>query len=257
VTLLPIPPANPGFAAGDLTDGTLLGGRVRHAQPRSGHRTGLEPVLLAAAIPARPGQRVLEGGTGVGAALLCLAARVPGIAGLGLERDPALAALARANIAANGGDGLAVAAADLTAWRADSPFHHAMANPPWHVPHATPSPDPGRDTARRATPALLAAWAASLARPLRPGGTLTFILGADHLAAGLAALSAAGCGSPTLHPFWPRPGRPARLVLLQTRRGGRGPARLLPGLVLHRADGGFTPEADAVLRHAEPLDLRA
>ncbi len=243
------------MTAPDLTEGTLLGGRLRHAQPRHGHRTGLEPVLLAASIPARPGQRVLEGGTGSAAALLCLAARIPGIAGLGLERDPAMAALARANIAANALPGLAVQEADLTAWAPDAPYDHAMANPPWHAAAATPSPDAGKDAARRATPELIAAWARSLARALRPRGTLTLILGADHLATGLAALAAAGCGSPVLHPFWPKPGRPARLVLLRAVRGGRGPARLLPGLTLHQPDGGFTAEAQAILRDGAALLL--
>ena len=237
----------------DLTEGTLLGGRLRHAQPREGHRTGLEPVLLAASIPARPGQRVLEGGTGSGAALLCLAARIPGIIGLGLERDPAMAALARANIAANALPGLAVETTDLTAWAADAPYDHAFANPPWHEQAATPSPHPLKDAARRATPALIAAWASSLAAALRPRGTLTLILGADHLATGLAALAEAGCGSPALFPFWPKPGRPARLVLLRAIRGGRGPARVLPGLILHQPDGRFTPEAESILRAGAAL----
>ena len=53
----------------EVTQGHLLGGRVRYAQPRSGFRSGIEPVLLAAAVPARPGERVLEAGSGAGAAL--------------------------------------------------------------------------------------------------------------------------------------------------------------------------------------------
>jgi tRNA1(Val) A37 N6-methylase TrmN6 len=239
----------------DTTEGTLLGGRLRHAQPRHGHRTGLEPVLLAASIPARPGQRVLEGGTGSGAALLCLAARTPGLEGLGLERDPAIAAIARANIAANAQPGLTIACADLTAWTSEAPFDHAFANPPWHAPAATPSPDPGKDAARRAVPHLIETWARALARALRPRGTLTLILGADHLATGLAALTSAGCGSPVLLPFWPKPGRPARLLLLRAIRGGRGPARLLPGLTLHQPDGRFTPQAEAILRDGAKLPL--
>ena len=48
----------------DITHGHLLDGRVRYAQPAKGFRSGIEPVLLAASIPARAGQRVLEGGTG-------------------------------------------------------------------------------------------------------------------------------------------------------------------------------------------------
>ena len=234
--------------AADLTEGTLLGGRVRHFQPRDGHRTALEPVLLAAAIPARPGQRVLEGGTGAGGALLCLAARVAGLGGLGIERDPGMAEIARYNLEANGLTGLTVETADLTQWTSASRFDHAFANPPWHDPSGTASPDRRRDAARRATPALFAAWAMALAPVLRPRGTLSFILGADHLADGMAALIAAGCGSVSICPLWPKLGRPARLVVLQAIRGGAGPTRLLPGLVLHQADGSFTPAADAILR---------
>ena len=237
------------------TQGTLLGGRVLHAQPATGHRTSLEPVLLAASIPARPGQRVLEGGTGTAAALLCLATRMPGLAGTGIERDANVADLARRNIAANALPDLEIVTADLLAHTPPGAYDHAIANPPWHAEAATPSPHPGRDTARRAPAGLIAAWAAALARPLRHRGTLTLILGADHLAEGLAALTHAGCGSPVVFPLWPRPRRPARLVLLRAIRNARGPTRLAPGLTLHADAGGYTPEADAILRNAAALEL--
>jgi tRNA1(Val) A37 N6-methylase TrmN6 len=42
-------------------------------------------------------------------------------------------------------------------------------------------------------------------------------------------------------------------VLVRGVRGGRAPFRLLPGLVLHQADGGFTPAAEAVLRGGAAL----
>ncbi len=233
--------------------GFLLGGRVRHAQAADGHRTGIEPVLLAAFVPARPGQRVLEGGTGTGAALLCLAARVPGIAGVGVELEPAQAALARGNVAANGFDGLTVIEGDLTELGLVQRFDHAMANPPWHDPAATASPDAAQDLARRAQPGLFAAWARALAAPLRHRGTLSFITSAATIPDCLAAFAGAGCGSVTLLPLWPRAGRPAKLVLLRCVKGGRGPARLLPGLVLHAAEGGYTEPARAVLYDAAAL----
>ncbi len=238
-----------------MTEGTLLGGRVRHWQPPDGHRTSLEPVLLAASIPARPGQRVIEAGTGVGSALLCLAARVDGVLGLGIERDPELAEIARHNVAANGFSGLAIATADVTGWESEAGYDHALANPPWHDAAGTVSADPRRDAARRAKPALFAAWATALARAVMPRGTVSFILGADHLAGGLAAMTAAGCGSLAIFPFWSKPGRPARLVLIRAVQGGRGPTTLLAGLVLHQASGAFTPEADAVLRDGAGLTL--
>jgi tRNA1(Val) A37 N6-methylase TrmN6 len=237
----------------ELTDGTLLGGRVRYAQPAQGYRTGLEPVLLAACVPARPGERVLEAGTGAGAGLLCLAARVPGVLGVGVERDPDQAALAGQNFAANGLRGLSAVTVDILAWRPDGVFDHAFANPPWHDPAGTASPVPGRVAAKRAATGLLAGWAGAMARTLAPRGTLSLVLPAARLAEGMAALCGAGCPEIRLLPLWPRAGAAAKIIILQGFRLGRGACSVEAGLVLHEVDGGFTPAAQAVLRDGAGL----
>ncbi len=239
----------------ETTEGNLLGGRVRYAQPRAGFRSGIEPVLLAAFVPARPGETVLEGGTGAGAGLLCLAARVPGLRGTGIERDPALAALAGANAAANAQAGLAFQDGDIArlGHPAAGAFHHAFANPPYHPPGGTASPDSRREDAKRAGPGTLTAWTAALARCLRPRGTLTLILPAGGVPEVLAAMAAAGLGGAVLLPLWPKPGRAAKLVLLRGTRDGKAPFRILAGLVLHREEGGFTTEAEAILRDGAAL----
>ena len=239
----------------DQTDGHLLDGRVRYAQPRRGFRSGIEPVLLAAAVPARPGARVLEGGSGAGAALLCLAARVPGMRGLGIEQDPALVALAQRNAAANGWPDLRFMAADIASLPALETFDHACANPPYHGDAGTPSPDASRRAAKRAATGLLAVWATALARPLRPRGTLSFILPAAALAEAVTAFVAAGCAPTSLLPLWAKPRQPAKLLLLRGIKGSRAPLRVLPGLVLHAPDGTFTAETDAILRGGAALDL--
>ncbi len=254
--------AAPAAEEGDTSDDRLLGGRVLLRQPRRGLRAGLDAVLLAAGVPARPGERVLEAGCGSGAALLCLAARVPGLALVGVERDPVLAGLAAANAAANGlgADRAALLlradVRDLALARGLAPCDHALANPPYW-PGGSAPPDPARRGATHEEAgdggAGLADWARFLAAALRPRGTLTLILPAARLDAGMAALAAAGCGGTRLVPFWPKAGAPARRVLLQARRGGRGPARIGPGLALHEANGRFTAAAEAVLRDAAPL----
>lgn len=237
----------------DLTHGHLLDGRVRYAQPERGFRSGIEPVLLAATVPARSGSRVLEGGTGAGAALLCLAARVPGVHGLGVDRDPELVALAQRNADDNGWPELRFLAADIASLSELGEFDHACANPPYHDAAATPSPDASRRTAKQATCDLLTIWATALARPLRPRGTLTFILASAMLPQALAALTDAGCFPSATLPLWAKPGLPAKLVVLRGIKGSRKPFRLLSGLILHRDDGAFTPEADAILRHGATL----
>lgn len=228
--------------------GTLLAGRLRYRQPGEGYRTGLEPVLLAAAVPARPGERVLEAGCGAGAGLLCLLHRVPGLRARGIERDAEMAALARANLAENGlmaaietGDVAQVAGA----------VDHAFANPPWHDPASTAAAHPARVAAKQLA-AGLGSWIGPLAACLAPRGSLTLILPATLAGEAVALLHAAGLGRTGLLPLWPRAGRPAKLLLLQARRG-RG-SRILAGLVLHDA-GGLTIEAEAVLRGGQPIAL--
>jgi tRNA1Val (adenine37-N6)-methyltransferase len=239
---------------GNQTYDHLLDGRVRYAQPRHGFRSGIEPVLLAAAIPAQPGSRVLEAGSGAGAALLCLAARVPAVQGLGVEQDSALVALARQNAAANGWPDLRFVAGDIASPPVRDTFDHGCANPPYHG-EGTPSPDPSRRVAKRAATGLLTVWAAALARPLRRRGTLTFIVPAALLPQAAAAFGNADCAPTAMLPLWAKPGAPAKLLLLRGIKGSRAPFSVLPGLVLHMPDGGFTAEADAILRGGAALNL--
>lgn len=244
----------------DCTEDRLLDGRVLLRQPRRGLRAGLDAVLLAAGIPARPGQRVLEAGCGSGAAFLCLAARVPDLAFVAVERDPALAALASTNAAANGlADRVEVIVGDVRdlALAGGLPrCDHGFANPPFW-PDGTTSPDPLRRAATHAAadPAAVGLdhWAGFLAAALAPRGTLTLILPAGRLEAGLAALAAADCGAVRLMPFWPHAGEAAKRLLLQGRRGARGPLRLAAGLILHEAGAGFTAAADHILRDGAAL----
>ncbi len=238
----------------ETTAGTLLGGRLRYVQPARGFRSGIEPVLLAAAVPARPGGRVLEGGSGAGAALLCLGARVPGLFGVGIECDPALAALARSNAGANDQSAMSFVAGDIRGLPVRSPFDHAFANPPYHDAAGTP-PDPARAGAKQASPGLVEDWAAALGAVLRHGGTLTLILPPARLAEALAGCARAGCGGVRLLPLWPRSGEAAKLMLLRAVRGGRAPLALLSGLVLHQPGGGFTAEAEAYLRGGAALEF--
>jgi tRNA1Val (adenine37-N6)-methyltransferase len=240
---------------GEFTAGTLLGGRIAYQQRRDGHRTGFEPVLLAATIDAKPGERVLEGGTGAGAALLCLAARVPGLFGIGLERDSALAQLANVNFKNNGLQSVSCIQGDVAAPPfPDQKFDHVFANPPWFDQASTLPPDARRALAHHAGQNLLGDWVTALAAMLRPRGSLTLILPAAAFAHGTAALRLAGCAGVTLFPLWPRSGQPAKMLILAARRGVKSPDRVLPGLALHDA-AGITRAAQAVLRDGQALSL--
>ena len=232
----------------------FLGGRVTLEQPASGFRAGLDSVMLAAAVPARPGDTVLELGSGTGAAALCLMARVDNLRLIGLEIQDDYAALARANAARN-----ASTARFLTADVERPPgalephtFDQVMMNPPFFVEGpADVSPDPARRTAMSADPDLIPRWVAAARRYLKPQGRFTAIIPSERLPALLGAL-AKGFGAATVTPLWPEAGAAAKRLIVTAQMGSRAPLQLRPGLVLHE-NGRNTAAAEAILRGGAAL----
>lgn len=248
----------------DVSEDAVLGGRLILRQPRGGHRIGHDAILLAAACSARPGDRLVELGAGVGAAGLAVAGRVEKAAVTLVEIDPALAALADENAARNGLGGRAhavcldvaaapaeFAAAGLMPGAADQ----VLMNPPFN-PARNPSRDDSRRLAHVAAQETLAQWASTAARLLRPGGAVTLIWRADGLGEVLAALAGAFGGIAVL-PVYPKPGAPAIRLLVRGVKASRAPQTLLPGFLLNDEAGKPTLEAEAVLRAGAPLRLAA
>ena len=243
-------------APAPTTTGTLLQGKVIFEQPATGCRAAIDPVLLAAAVAPATG-RALELGAGCGAASLCLAWRCPGIAVTAVEVDAASAEIARRNVDANAMNGrVEVVVADLTALPRDmfGAFDAVFCNPPYDTARrSSPSPDAARRRAHVEGPARLVDWIDAARRALKPRGRLVVVHRADRLPE-LAAQCARGFGDVEVIPLWPGVGRAARRVILRARLGTRGAAALLPGLVLHDADGAFTAPAQRVLRDGAALD---
>ncbi|SDF30574.1 tRNA1(Val) (adenine(37)-N6)-methyltransferase [Limimaricola pyoseonensis] len=245
-----------------LTRDAFLGGRVWLRQPRRGYRAGTDPVLLAAAVEAEPGQSVLDIGCGAGAALLCLGARVPGLALAGVELQPGYADLARRNAAENGLEA-EIHAADLRALPATLKarrFDHVISNPPYFDrAHSRPGPVAAKETAF-ADGMPLPDWIDAMARRVAPLGRLTLIQRAERLPEIIAALHGR-MGGIAVQPVVSRAGRIAERVIVSARQSGRGAFRLASPLVMHEgrqhlSDAeDFTPEAMKILRYGGKLRI--
>lgn len=235
-----------------VTEDRVLDGRVKLRQSAAGYRAGLDAALLAAACDAGDGERVIEAGCGVGAALLAAATRRPSVRFVGLERDPAAAALARENAALNGlADRVEIVEGDVAAgFRALGlpVFDAMMSNPPFFDdPKALRAPAPEKTGAWMAD-AGLSAWTAFALKAVREGGTITLIHRADRLA-DILALLAPKAGSFRIRPVQPFADTPAKRVLVRAVKTGKAPLVLLPALVLHDRGGGkHSDEAEAILR---------
>src|SRR5579871_6794500 len=233
----------PGTGALKVSDDRLLGGRVRLRQPAEGYRVAIDPVFLAAAVPAEPHQLVLDLGCGV----------------VALEMQRELVRLAGDNIILNGLETrLSVMIGDLLRpppRLSPGAFDHVMANPPYNERgRSHPATDPARAEATIEGAADLAAWVRFAFAMVRPHGSVTFIHRADRIDALVAEIAGRG-GEMVVFPLWPGEGRAASRILVRARKQLAAPARLAPGLVLHRPDGRLSEAAEGVLRQGRGLEL--
>ncbi|MEA2863849.1 MAG: hypothetical protein QOC84_1805 [Bradyrhizobium sp.] len=247
---------------GEFTEDAFLGGQLLLRQPKSGHRAGHDAMLLAAATPARSGDRVVDLGAGVGAAGLAVARRVAGIELVLVEIDAALAALARGNAASNGIaaqtivlDVTSAADAFAAAGLVPDSVDVVLMNPPFNDPsrHQT-SPDRGREIAHVATGTTLESWVHAGRRMLRSGGVLTLIWRADGLAEVLAALGR-GFGGLTILPVHGDATSPAIRVLVRAVKGGKAPVRMLAALMLNDESAVPNKQVEDILAGKEILPL--
>jgi len=235
-----------------LTEDSFLGGKVRLQQPVHGYRAAIDPVMLAASVDAGAGDRVLEVGSGHGAAAICLASRVPDCHITGIDIQPAMVRLANDNARLND----LSRAVEFMIGDLERPlpkiaaggFDHAMANPPFlQATHAEASPNEERATANVEGTSRLEDWIALMLRMVRSKGTLTLIHRADRLDEILSILRGQA-GEAVVFPLWPKEGAAAKRVIVRARKGIQTRLTISPGLVLHEDDGRYSAPADEILR---------
>ncbi|MBT4879612.1 MAG: methyltransferase [Alphaproteobacteria bacterium] len=242
-----------------ITVDTLLAGRVKLLQPKKGYRVAIDPVFLAASIPVESGETILDVGAGVGAASLCLAQRKKDCKITGLERQSDLVLLSMENAKVNScSTRVRFICGDLTDPDEDlegSEYDHVMTNPPFlEKGSATLSPYVGKALSNVESTATLENWVRFCLSMVRIGGTVTFIYTMDRLDELLGHLGD-GLGDKIVFPLQPDSEKNAKRVLVHGKKGGSGRTCFAQGLILHEADGRYTPEADSVLREGMPLLL--
>jgi len=237
----------------------FLGGRVRLTQPSKGYRVSMDTILLAASIPAQAGDKILEAGIGSGGAAICLAHRVSGTTLTGLELQDEMIDCVKKNIKLNDMDQrFEIINGDIMVPPPElkmGSFDHVMANPPYIADgKAIKSTSESKGLSHMDQSGTVKGWVNFCVSMARYKGTVTFIYRADRLDELLSRLHGK-VGDLKLCPLWPHQDESAKLVLLQGRKGVSGGMSILPGLVLHDDNEGYTERAEAILRDGKELDL--
>jgi tRNA1(Val) A37 N6-methylase TrmN6 len=249
-------------AAGRTTVDAFIGGRVEAVQPAQGHhRSGLEAVLLGAALEAEFAGTIADLGAGAGVAGMVAAARCANARVILVDRDSEALACARAALGRPANTAFAarvsVVEADIEAAEAQRTAAGlgrgvadvVLTNPPFHLPATTTAPSGGsRAAAHVMGSGGLDTWFRTAASSLKAGGRLIVIFRADGISTLLAALVRRFGGLDIL-PIQPRAELPAHRILVQGIKGSRAATRLLPPLVLHGATGSaYVSAVEAILR---------
>lgn len=232
---------------------TLSLGNLQLLQADKGYRYSLDPVLLARFVRVKPGARVVDLGAGSAILSLLLARLTTANRVTGVELQAELAERGRRNIALNQlEDRVAMVTEDVRRIDTFLPAGGTdlvVANPPYRQPGTGRlALGEERAAARHELAGGLAAFVGAAAWAVKYGGRVAFILLAERLPALIEDLLKRQIEPKRLRMVHPRPGQPARLVMLEGRKGGGPGLKIEPPLYLYRQEGQGRQYSEELLR---------
>ncbi len=236
----------------------LLNRRVMLEQPANGYRVAVDTVLLAASVPAEPGQKIIDLGCGVGGAMLCVACRVPNVILTGVEIQDDFVGMCKHNIARNAfAKHVNVFGADITDLpeRLNDIFDHVIMNPPYHdeIRHDV-SVDEQKRKANAIREGELDLWIEAANNLLQSSGVMTLIYRADRLNQILDLLHDK-FGLVEVLSLRSKISLPPKRIIVRAHKAGDFHAQFCQTLTLHEANGSYTEAVEGVLRHMKPMEF--
>ncbi len=240
------------------TQDAFFGGRLKIRQHRDGYRFSIDSVLLAFFARPRPRDRIVDLGTGCGIVALMTAWRNPSVTVTGVEVQPDLAVLARANAADNDLAGrVRIVQQDLRRLRHGDfgPIDLVIANPPYRrAGTGRINPDDEKAVARHQLLATMADFIAAARYLLDIGGRFAVVYPAECGVDLICGLRQAGMEPKRLRPITAYPGARAGQILVEAVKGGRPGLDVEAALIVRQCPGGdYSPEVAAMLRPEDAL----
>ena len=203
---------------------TLPGTRLKIIQKKSGYRYSVDALLVAEFTPVRPGERIIDLGTGSGVVALLLAEKARPGEIVALEVQPDLADLAQRNVVLNDMANLiTVVNQDIKHYKGKElagRYDVAVSNPPFRARgRGRVSPKAGKAHARHELSISLLELVASASYLLKPGGRLSLVYTAARLVDLICELRNKRLEPKRMQLVHHRFTSPARMVLMEAIKG--------------------------------------
>ncbi|MDD6615468.1 MAG: tRNA1(Val) (adenine(37)-N6)-methyltransferase [Lachnospiraceae bacterium] len=208
---------------------------------------GMDAVLLSGFAQVKPGETVLDLGTGTGIIPILLEAKTEGEHFTGLEISPASVDMARRSVALNGlEDKIEIVHGDIR--EAGSLFKPASfdvitSNPPYMTgQHGLVNPDLDKAAARHELLCTLEDVVKAAAKLVRTGGRFYMVHRPFRLAEIIRTLSEYHLEPKRLRMVYPYVDREPNMVLIESVRGGRPRVTVEKPLIVYEKPGVYTQE---------------
>ena len=247
------------FEKPDFSIDSFHRGKFHLVQPKnSGHRSGIDAMMLAAAVPDRFSGQCADLGAGAGAAGMAVLSRLPDAKVTMFENDQMMAECARHSLAlpqnANFAGRANVIEADVTlrgdareaAGLINNQFNFAIFNPPFNDPADRQTPDTTKANAHVMSETLFEDWFRTAAAIVKQGGGMALIARPQSLGDILNAIGKR-FGALEIIPVHPYANAAAIRVIVRGVKGSRARLKFLPAHVLHeKGSEAFLEKAEAV-----------
>ena len=235
---------------GETLDSSFQGS-LKIIQPKQGYRFSIDSVLLAGLTQVRPKDRVADLGTGCGIIPLLLASQKSVNHITGIEIQESLVSMAKRNVRINGFEHvISIVKADLRSLkigRLKGPMDLVVSNPPYgKLLSGRLNPNSEKAIARHELLANLGDVVRAAARLLTHKGRLALIYPARRLANLLLAVSSGGFAPKQLTFIHSNLQSEAKLVHLESVKGGGEELRVRRPFAICLRDGNYTDEMNAI-----------
>ena len=235
----------------NLSVDAFYNGQVKVYQRKSGYRFSIDAAILASFPHLKPGQKVLDLGTGCGIVPILLTHKYPDVKCYGVEIQEGLFHIASMNVKENQmEDSISLFLKDMKKInRKDTlgAVDVVTCNPPYRKGNSGRiNPDNEKALARHEITIQLHDVIITAYEMLKRKGKCIFIYIPDRIAEILSEMRSIGLEPKRLRCIHSNIFSEAKLILIEGVKGGGTGVKIVPPLYVYNPDGSYTPEMEKI-----------